>query len=446
MSELVSTIWSISDKLRGVLSSEDFKNYVLCMLCYRYIFCERFEELLFAPRLIEALQNGVEEIYSKYPELLGTFEGFDLANPKLGNTEEQREQRIRTLYEAIASVDFSSDHESDILGDAYEHLISMYALNAGKSGGEFFTPLEVSRLLVKLGTLGKTRIEKVYDPSCGSGSLLLSAVKVLGRENVAYLYGQDINRLTYNLCRLNLFMHGVKFNIACEDTLLHPQHWNEQPFDLIVSNPPYSVMWSDDKKLLNDPRFSPAGVLAPKSKGDFAFVMHTLSWLASNGTAAIVCFPGIMYRGGAEQKIRQYLIENNFVDAVIQLPSNLFYSTSIATSILVLKKHKATNDILFVNAENEFSAGPNKKNILIDTKILETYSKRENVKNFSQLVKLDELDNFNLSPTTYVEAIDTREEIDIVALEAELERIHARNEESWRLLKIFMAEIKELRY
>ena len=251
------------------------------------------------------------------------------------------------------------DHSIDAFGDAYEYLMTMYASNAGKSGGEFFTPADVSELLTRLGTVGKTEINKVYDPACGSGSLLLKAEKILGKDAIRNgFYGQEINITTYNLCRINMFLHDVgfdKFDIACEDTLLSPQHWDDEPFELIVSNPPYSIKWVGDENplLINDPRFAPAGVLAPKSKADMAFIMHSLSWLASNGTAAIVCFPGIMYRGGAEQKIRKYLIDNNYVDCVIQLPSNLFFGTTIATCIMVMKKNKADNKTLFIDATSE---------------------------------------------------------------------------------------------
>ena len=251
------------------------------------------------------------------------------------------------------------EHDIDAFGDAYEYLMTMYASNAGKSGGEFFTPADVSELLTRLGTVGKKEINKVYDPACGSGSLLLKAEKVLGRDAVRNgFFGQEINITTYNLCRINMFLHDIefdKFDIACEDTLTNPQHWDDEPFELIVSNPPYSIKWAGDENplLINDPRFAPAGVLAPKSKADLAFIMHSLAWLASNGTAAIVCFPGIMYRGGAEQKIRKYLVDNNFIDCIIQLPSNLFFGTSIATCIMVLKKGKTDNKVLFIDASSE---------------------------------------------------------------------------------------------
>jgi type I restriction enzyme M protein len=314
----------------------------------------------------------------------------------------------------------------------------MNASNAGKSGGEFFTPADVSELLTRLGTVGKTEINKVYDPACGSGSLLLKAEKILGKDAIRNgFYGQEINITTYNLCRINMFLHDVgfdKFSIACEDTLLSPQHWDDEPFELIVSNPPYSIKWAGDDNplLINDPRFAPAGVLAPKSKADMAFIMHSLSWLASNGTAAIVCFPGIMYRGGAEQKIRKYLIDNNYVDCIIQLPSNLFFGTSIATCIMVMKKNKTDNKILFIDATGECVKVTNNNKLTPENinHIVEAFTKRENVEHFTHLTDYEEVvkNDYNLSVSTYVEAEDTREKIDIVKLNAEIKGIVAREQ------------------
>ena len=330
------------------------------------------------------------------------------------------------------------DHDIDAFGDAYEYLMTMYASGAGKSGGEFFTPADVSELLTRLGTVGKTKINKVYDPACGSGSLLLKAEKVLGKEAVRNgFYGQEINITTYNLCRINMFLHDVgfdKFDIACEDTLTAPQHWDDEPFELIVSNPPYSIKWAGDSNplLINDSRFSPAGVLAPKSKADLAFIMHSLSWLATGGTAAIVCFPGIMYRGGAEQKIRKYLIDNNYIDCIIQLPSNLFFGTSIATCIMVLKKGKADNKTLFIDASNECIKVTNNNKLTQANmdRIVETFATRTEETHFSYLASYEEIESndYNLSVSTYVEAEDTREKIDIVKLNAEIEKIVAREQ------------------
>lgn len=330
------------------------------------------------------------------------------------------------------------NHDIDAFGDAYEYLMTMYASNAGKSGGEFFTPADVSELLTRLGTVGKTEVNKVYDPACGSGSLLLKAIKILGKDAVRNgFYGQEINITTYNLCRINMFLHDVgfdKFDIACEDTLTAPQHWDDEPFELIVSNPPYSIKWAgdEDATLINDPRFAPAGVLAPKSKADLAFIMHSLSWLASNGTAAIVCFPGIMYRGGAEQKIRKYLVDNNYVDCIIQLPSNLFFGTSIATCIMVMKKNKTDNKTLFIDASNECVKVTNNNKLTLENidKIVDVFTRREEVKHFTHLAGYEEVveNDYNLSVSTYVEVEDTREKIDIKKLNAEIEEIVAREQ------------------
>ena len=316
--------------------------------------------------------------------------------------------------------------------------MTMYASGAGKSGGEFFTPADVSELLTRLGTVGKTEINKVYDPACGSGSLLLKAEKVLGRDAVRNgFFGQEINITTYNLCRINMFLHDIgfdKFDIACEDTLTAPQHWDDEPFELIVSNPPYSIKWAGDDNplLINDPRFSPAGVLAPKSKADLAFIMHSLAWLATGGTAAIVCFPGIMYRGGAEQKIRKYLIDNNFIDCIIQLPSNLFFGTSIATCIMVLKKGKADNKTLFIDASGECIKVTNNNKLTQANieRIVDTFANRAEEAHFSHLASYEEIadNDYNLSVSTYVEVEDTREKIDIVELNAEIEKIVAREQ------------------
>ena len=370
----------------------------------------------------------------------GLFDDFDVNSNKLGSTVAKRNERLVKLLDGIATMNLGSvkDHDIDAFGDAYEYLMTMYASNAGKSGGEFFTPADVSELLTRLGTVGKKKVNKVYDPACGSGSLLLKAVKILGKDAVTTgFFGQEINITTYNLCRINMFLHDIgfdKFDIECEDTLINPQHWDDEPFELIVSNPPYSIKWAGDDNplLINDPRFAPAGVLAPKSKADMAFIMHSLSWLASNGTAAIVCFPGIMYRGGAEQKIRKYLIDNNYIDCIIQLPSNLFFGTTIATCIMVMKKNKVDNKTLFIDATNECKKVTNNnklepKNI---TRIVDVFTKRDEVEHFSHLASYEEVsgNDYNLSVSTYVEAEDTREKIDIVKLNAEIKKIVDREQ------------------
>lgn len=300
---------------------------------------------------LERIFNNIEQSargHLSENDFAGLFNDIDVNSNKLGSTVDKRNKKLATILTEIASMKLGNyeDNSIDAFGDAYEYLMSMYASNAGKSGGEFFTPQEVSELLTRIAVLGKKEINKVYDPACGSGSLLLQAIKVLGKENIKQgFYGQEKNLTTYNLCRMNMFLHNIdfdKFKIECEDTLISPKHWDDEPFDVIVSNPPYSIKWEGDDNplLINDSRFSPAGVLAPKSYADLAFIMHSLSWLSTNGVASFVCYPGIMYRNGAEQKIRQYLVENNFVDAIIQLPENLFFGTSISTCIMVLKKSK----------------------------------------------------------------------------------------------------------
>ena len=363
---------------------------------------------------IEASAKGS----SSESSFAGLFDDFDVNSNKLGSTVAKRNERLAKLLHGVANMNLGDvkDHDIDAFGDAYEYLMTMYASGAGKSGGEFFTPADVSELLTRLGTVGKTEINKVYDPACGSGSLLLKAEKVLGRDAVRNgFYGQEINITTYNLCRINMFLHDVgfdKFDIACEDTLTAPQHWDDEPFELIVSNPPYSIKWAGDDNplLINDPRFSPAGVLAPKSKADLAFIMHSLSWLATGGIAAIVCFPGIMYRGGAEQKIRKYLIDN----------------------IMVLKKGKADNKTLFIDASGECIKVTNNNKLTQANieRIVETFAKRAEEAHFSHLESYEEIadNDYNLSVSTYVEAEDTREKIDIVKLNAEIAEIVAREQ------------------
>ena len=373
-------------------------------------------------------------------DFAGLFDDFDVNSNKLGATVAKRNEKLIKLLDGIGDMKLGNYKENtiDAFGDAYEYLMTMYASNAGKSGGEFYTPQEVSELLTRLAIVGKTEINKVYDPACGSGSLLLKAAKILGKEHVRQgFFGQEINITTYNLCRINMFLHDIdydKFDIACEDTLISPQHWDDEPFEVIVSNPPYSIKWAGDDNplLINDPRFSPAGVLAPKSKADLAFIMHSLSWLATNGTAAIVCFPGIMYRGGAEQKIRKYLVDNNYIDCIIQLPSNLFFGTSIATCIMVLKRNKADSNVLFIDASNECVKVTNNNKLTEEniSKIVEAFANRADSEHFTHLASYDEVkeQNYNLSVSTYVEQEDTREKIDIVKLNAEIQEIVAREQ------------------
>lgn len=368
----------------------------------------------------------------------GLFDDIDVNSNKLGATVAKRNEKLVKILDGIAGIKLGNyqDNNIDAFGDAYEFLMSMYASNAGKSGGEYYTPQEVSELLTKLAIVGKTSVNKVYDPACGSGSLLLKSAKILGKDNVRNgFFGQELNLTTYNLCRINMFLHDIdydKFDIACEDTLLTPMHWDDEPFEVIVSNPPYSVKWAgdDNAMLINDPRYSPAGVLAPKSKADFAFIMHSLAWLASNGTASIVCFPGILYRTGAEQKIRKYLIDNNFIDCIIQLPENLFFGTSIATCIMVLKKNKIDNSTLFIDASKEAVKVTNNNRLTNENieNILKIFENREDVQYISRLVSNKEIEenNYNLSVSTYVEKEDTREVIDIKELNKQLDEIVKR--------------------
>ena len=508
--ELHRAIWAIADELRGAVDGWDFKNYVLGTMFYRYISenlahyinqgeqeagnadfdyarmpddeaegakeglvnekgffilpSELFSNVCSKADTDENLNETLERIFKHIEEsamgsesesdFAGLFDDFDVNSNKLGSTVAKRNERLAKLLHGVADMNLGSvkDHDIDAFGDAYEYLMTMYASNAGKSGGEFFTPADVSELLTRLGTVGKTHINKVYDPACGSGSLLLKAEKVLGKEAVTNgFYGQEINITTYNLCRINMFLHDIgfdKFDIACDDTLTSPQHWDDEPFELIVSNPPYSIKWAGDSNplLINDPRYAPAGVLAPKSKADMAFIMHSLSWLAPNGTAAIVCFPGIMYRGGAEKKIRKYLIDNNFVDCIIQLPSNLFFGTSIATCIMVLKKGKSDNTTIFIDATKECIKVTNNNRLTEDNlqKIVSAFAQREEIKHVSHVASYEEIaeNDYNLSVSTYVEAEDTREVIDITKLNAEIEEIVLREAELRDAIRNIIEEIE----
>ncbi len=373
-------------------------------------------------------------------DLKGLFDNFNTNDKGLGDTVEKRNELLTTLLEGVRDLNFSEYAKSgiDAFGYCYERLIKMYALNSGTKGGEFYTPAEVSYLLAKIAVSERKKVNKVYDPACGSGSLLLNFNRVLGAENISDgFFGQEINRRTYNLCRMNMFLHNLNFDhfdIQLGDTLKEPKHESDEPFDAIVSNPPYSVPWAGDSDgtLINDPRFSPAGVLAPKSKADFAFTMHILSWLSTKGTAAIVEFPGILYRGGAEQKIRKYLVSNNYVDTVIQLAPNMFFGTSIATSILVLKKNKPDDRICFIDASNEFVHEGNKNKLSDENveRIYRTYLDKTEEKHFSRVVNIPNVEeqDWNLSVSTYVETESTQEVIDIVELNQRIKEIVERED------------------
>ena len=508
--ELHRTIWAIANDLRGSVDGWDFKQYVLGILFYRYIsenltnYINKGEveagtpdfnyvdlsdedaivakEDLIATKgffilpselfvnvrkradkdenlnvtldtIFKNIENSANGTESEN-DLKGLFDDIDVNSNKLGGTVAKRNENLVNLLNGVGDMKLGDYQENtiDAFGDAYEYLMGMYASNAGKSGGEYYTPQEVSELLTKLTLVGKTEVNKVYDPACGSGSLLLKFAKILGKDNVRNgFFGQEINITTYNLCRINMFLHDIdfdKFDIAHGDTLTEPAHWDDEPFEAIVSNPPYSIKWEGDASqiLINDSRFSPAGVLAPKSKADLAFIMHSLSWLAPNGTAAIVCFPGVMYRSGAEQKIRKYLIDNNYIDCIIQLPDNLFYGTSIATCIMVMKKAKTDNKVLFIDASKEFGkvTNSNKMTEKHINDIVEKFTKRENIEYISNLVDYEKIveENYNLSVSTYVEKEDTSEKIDIVELNKEIQRIVAREEELRKEIDKIIAEIE----
>lgn len=385
-------------------------------------------------KIFKDIENSAKGTKSE-TKIAGLFDDIDVNSNKLGPTVIKRNERLRKLINGIADIELGDfkDHSIDAFGDAYEYLMGMYASSAGKSGGEFFTPQEVSELLTRIAVSGKKKIRRVYDPACGSGSLLLKFKKILPKDkDEIHYYGQEINITTYNLCRINMFLHDTgyeKFDIAHGDTLTEPKHLKDKPFDAIVSNPPYSIKWEgeDNTILINDPRYSPAGILAPKSKADFAFIMHSLFKLDTAALAAIVCFPGIMYRGGAEQKIRKYLIDNNYIECIIQLPDNLFYGTSIATCIMVLSKSKIDSKTLFIDASEDYEKATN-NNKLSDKNIediLSYFKGRESKAHKCYLASKEEIEaqDYNLSVSTYVEQKDTRDEVDIKVLNKDLEAI-----------------------
>lgn len=511
--ELHKTIWSIADDLRGSVDGWDFKQYVLCTLFYRFIsenlcsylaeqdgvdyasmsddqaewgrvetvkekgffilpselFCNILERVDKDGMRLEEDGKDLNELLTQVfkniegsavgsdseADIKGLFDDMDVNSAKLGNTVIERNKKLMNLMAKIGSLDFGGafqDNSIDAFGDAYEFLMTMYASNAGKSGGEFFTPQEVGELLARIAIDGRESVNKVYDPCCGSGGLLLKFSKILGKENVRSGYfGQEINLTTYNLARINMFLHDInftQFDIALGDTLKDPQHWDDEPFDAIVSNPPYSIKWEGKNNPLNinDARFSPAGVLAPASKADLAFTMHMLSWLSPEGTAAIVEFPGVLYRGGAEGKIRDYLVRNNFVDTVIQLPADLFFGTTIATCIVVLKKNKTTGDVLFVDASEQFERRDSKNRLTPENidRIMAAVSEHAEEEHFSKLVANDDIlaNDANLSVSSYVEKKDEREEVDIVALNAEIARIVAREDELRRKIDAIVADLE----
>lgn len=484
--ELQNKIWKIANEVRGSVDGWDFKQFVLGTLFYRFIsenftnYMEGGDESINYPGLsdevitpaiiddavkskgyfihpselfvnvaktantnsnlntdLKAIFNAIENSANGYPseqDIKGLFADFDTTSSRLGNTVENKNSRLAAVIKGVAELNFGKfeDNQIDLFGDAYEFLISNYAANAGKSGGEFFTPQHVSKLIAQLAMHGQKTVNKIYDPAAGSGSLLLQAKKHFDNHIIEEgFFGQEVNHTTYNLARMNMFLHNInydKFHIVLGDTLRDPQLLDEKPFDAIVSNPPYSVKWigSDDPTLINDDRFAPAGVLAPKSKADFAFVLHALSYLSSKGRAAIVCFPGIFYRGGAEQKIRKYLVDNNFVETVISLAPNLFYGTSIAVNLLVLSKHKTENKTQFIDASGEdFFKKVTNNNVMTDehiAKVMEMFDSKDDVAHVAVTIDNKQIaeNDYNLSVSSYVEAKDNREKIDIVELNKEV--------------------------
>lgn len=508
--ELHKTIWKIANDLRGSVDGWDFKQYVLGLLFYRFIsenienyvngnqikagqanfkyselsdedalngksqileekgffilpselFCNVRKNAKNNENLNVVIANVFDNIESSArgtaseDDVKGLFDDFDVKGNKLGNTVEERNNKLVKMIDAIGDLKLGDyqDNSIDTFGDAYEFLMTMYASNAGKSGGEFFTPQEVGELLARICIGDKTSVNKVYDPCCGSGGLLLKFAKILGKENVKQgFFGQEVNLTTYNLARINMFLHDINynnFNLSREDTLIHPEHWDDEPFDAIVSNPPYSIRWAGKSNpiLINDERFAPAGVLAPESKADLAFTMHMLSWLSPKGTAAIVEFPGVLYRGGAEQKIRKYMIDNNFVDTIIQLPSDLFFGTSIATCILVLKKNKTDNNILFVDASEECVRNTNKNKLSQDNidNIINLLKNRESVEYKSYLAAYEEVkeNDYNISVNSYLKSKDTNPEIDIKEVNRKLAEIVPREEQIRKELEEIIRDLE----
>ena len=504
--ELHRRIWQIANDVRGAVDGWDFKQYVLGALFYRFI-SEHFTDYiqgsddrvnyagmdddiitpqikndavitkgyfiypsqLFAniaktaatnPNLntdLKTIFNAIENSATGYPsepDIKGLFADFDTTSNRLGSTVADKNKRLAAVLKGVAELEFGKfeDNHIDLFGDAYEYLISNYAANAGKSGGEFFTPQSVSTLITRLALHGQDKVNKIYDPACGSGSLLLQAKKQFDKHKIEEgFFGQEINHTTYNLARMNMFLHNInydKFHLALGDTLLNPQLKDDKPFDAIVSNPPYSLNWigSDDPTLINDDRFAPAGILAPKSKADFAFILHALSYLSAKGRAAIVTFPGIFYRGGAEQKIRKYLVDNNYIETVIALAPNLFFGTTIAVNILILSRHKSDTRTQFIDASELYKKETNNNTLTEDhiTEILKTFADKADIPHRAQNVAYDTIkaNDYNLAVSSYVAAKDTREIIDIAQLNADIRATVAKIERLRREIDDVIAEIE----
>jgi len=508
--ELQAKIWKIANEVRGSVDGWDFKQFVLGTLFYRFI-SEHFTNYIeggdanvnyaalpdsdisseiqvdtikskgyfIKPSQLfvnvannannnehlntelKSIFNAIESSANGYPsesKIKGLFADFDTTSTRLGNTVKDKNSRLASVLKGVAGLNFGKFDENhiDLFGDAYEFLISNYAANAGKSGGEFFTPQHVSKLIAQLVMHKQDEVNKIYDPACGSGSLLLQAKKTFDKYKIEDgFFGQEINHTTYNLARMNMFLHNInyeKFNIALDNTLLVPHFGDDKPFDAIVSNPPYSVTWigDDDPTLINDDRFAPAGVLAPKSKADFAFVLHALSYLSPKGRAVIVTFPGIFYRGGAEQKIRKYLVDNNFVETVISLAPNLFFGTSIAVNVLVLSKHKVDNKTQFIDASELYKKQTNNNVLTYEgennhiEQIMKVFDSKANIVHFAKCVdnKTIAENDYNLSVSSYVEAKDNREIVDITQLNSEIKKTVAKINTLRASIDIILKEIE----
>lgn len=483
--QLEQKLWAIADILRGSMDANEYKNYILGFIFYKYLsekivtflnkeleqdeltfkqayktddeykeileeesveslgyFLEPkylFETIVEKAKINEFILEDLERALKKIgdsaagseseDDFENLFEDVDLKSSKLGKTPDEKNKKISEVILKLSEIDFKlEDTERDILGDAYEYLIGQFASSAGKKAGEFYTPQEVSKILAKIVTTGKTKIKKAYDPTCGSGSLLLRISK---EAKVADFYGQELNQTTYNLARMNMILHDIPFDdfdIKRGDSLEHPQHIDMQ-FDAIVANPPFSAKWSSDKKFNEDPRFSEYGKLAPKSKADYAFVQHMIYHLSEDGCMAVVLPHGALFRGAAEEKIRTHLIKNkNYIDAIIGLPANIFYGTSIPTLIMVLKKCRNNeDDILFIDASQEYEKIKNQNKLRPEDieKIVTTYKNREEIEKYSHKATIEEIEenDYNLNIPRYVDTFEEEEPIDLDEVVREIRKI-----------------------
>ena len=506
--ELHKQLWAIANDLRGNMDASEFKDFILSIIFYRYLsenlltvieqeylnddkltYPEAWKKKDVREALIEELTENSDIGYLIEPQFLfsemvnlikqgrfdisvmseaikklsqstigkssqedfdGLFEDMDLNSNKLGKGEKERSDKLGKIILKVSDIDFShGDAEIDVLGDAYEYLIGQFAANAGKKAGEFYTPQAVSEILARVVTLGKKEIKDVYDPTCGSGSLLL---RISQHAKIGKYYGQELNSTTYNLARMNMMLHKVPFNrfdIYQGDTLENPcDRHAMMKFEAVVANPPYSAKWSGDDKFLQDERFSAYGRLAPDGKADYAFVQHMIHHLSDNGTMAVVLPHGVLFRGGAEEVIRTYLVKDkNYLDAIIGLPDNLFYGTTIPTTILIFKKCKVDDKVLFIDASNEFKKDKN-HNVLLPEhieKILSTYEKRKVIEKYSHLASLKEIEEneFNLNIPRYVDTFEEEAPIDIVAVRADLKRLNKEIEETKKEINKFLDELGE---